>query len=217
MSGGRENAVSPKHSVCSGALYLHARRVAPSLCFGRSKFPASPQWSPRVRLPFPLSPTEADHGPWQTGGGREWGMVGMVACGRAPVAKAFHMQTPVQQSLVGNGLDICDASRYMSCHSAASCCPAVSVLVLLSSDSLQTVLPFFDTLTFESLHSFINKCLACPRYSLSLTFIHFASSSSTGTSPTRRVLARLGSYAQLLIAVDPDTGLRRTFIACALM
>jgi hypothetical protein len=168
-----------------------------------------------VRLLFPLSPAEADHGPWQTGSGRE---LGMVACGRLPVAKTFHMQTPVQQSLVGNGLDTCDASRYMSCHSAVSCCPAVSVLVLLSSDSFQTILTFFDTLTLESLHSFIYKCLACPRYSLSFTFIHFASfSSSTGTSPTRRVLARLGSHAQLPLPADPDTGLRRTFIACALM
>jgi hypothetical protein len=36
--------------------------------------------------------------------------LGLVACGRASVAKAFHMQTPAQQTLVCNGLDICDAS-----------------------------------------------------------------------------------------------------------
>jgi hypothetical protein len=60
-----------------------------------------------VRLRCPLALAEAAHGPWRAGGGRE---LGLVACGKVLVAKAFHMQTPAQQSLVSNGLDICDAS-----------------------------------------------------------------------------------------------------------
>jgi hypothetical protein len=86
-------------------------------------------------------------------------------------------------------------TRVHEASSVAPSWPLTFVLVLLSSDNLQTILPFFDTHSLVPLlHSLTVPAPAWYHvHSPSLSLPSIYPSTLTGTSPVLRVLARLGS------------------------
>ena len=141
----------------------------------------------RISLRRPCRPTwyaEAGGAPWRTGTRRE---MAMAACGSQGVSYADAASRSLGGSWPGRL-----RREYMRPRSWLLSWPTPSVLVLLSSDNLQTILLFFDTRTPRAyIHSL---GVPCPSHVPARLSPHphfpFTLLPAARTSPTLCVLAR---------------------------